>query len=147
MDVVLIENVPSLGRKGEVKKVADGYARNFIIPRGLGAMATKKNIAKFAQIVKQEKKKQDKKSAGGTQLAGKLRSVTLTITEKADESGTFFAGVTKDKLAKALLEKGLDVKAKQIELPEAIKTAGSHKITVKLDKKLTSEFRVVTQAG
>lgn len=132
MKVVLIKSVPSIGNLGDVKEVSNGHALNYLIPQKIALPATEKNIglAKHLKNQKQQQKKsnnQVKKSSWS-----KLDNYTLLLSEKADDSGTFFAGITRDKIAIALQEKGFPIKAKQIEIDQAIKKAGSYKVKINL---------------
>ena len=94
MKVVLIEHIQGYGRKGEVKEVKDGYAQNFLLPQGKAVQATDKNVQKYSKLVEKEKVKKQTMSEEPNVLAKKLRGIVLDFAEKADENGTFFAGVT-----------------------------------------------------
>jgi large subunit ribosomal protein L9 len=145
MKVVLIQHIQGYGRKGEVKDVKDGYALNCLLPQGKAVQATEKNVKKYSKLVEKEKVQKQVMSEEPNVLAKKLRGVVLDFAEKADESGNFFAGVTKDKIAKALVAKGLVVKSKQVKLDEAIKKEGQYPVKVEVAPGVESEIKVVTK--
>mgnify|MGYP002639020010 CR=1 FL=1 len=145
MKVVLIEHIQGYGRKGEVKEVKDGYAQNFLLPQGKAVQATDKNVQKYSKLVEKEKVKKQTMSEEPNVLAKKLRGIVLDFAEKADENGTFFAGVTRDKIAKVLVAKGLVVKSKQVKLDEAIKKEGDYSVKVEAAPGVVSEIKVVTK--
>jgi large subunit ribosomal protein L9 len=143
MKVILLDHVSTLGRKGEVKEVKDGFAQNFLLPQKKAVLATEKNVQKYSFLQKQA---EEKKSAvfEPKSIAGRLRSVVLEFTEKADENGTFFAGITKDKLIKELATRGINLKPKQILLAQPIKQAGEHRVEVDIAAGVKSEFIIKT---
>ncbi len=133
MKIVILKNHPTAGRVGDVREVPEGYARNFLIPQGIAAEATKNNV-EHAEAVK-HRKDVEKKRSGLDQkhLMRALADLTLNMKEKADEKGTFFAGITKEKIAAALAKKNLNVKLKQIVLTEPVKHAGTYKVRIIFD--------------
>jgi len=145
MKVVLIQHIQGYGRRGEVKEVKDGYALNHLIPKKLAVQATVKNVQKYSKLVEKEKVQKQTMQEQPTVLAKKLRGISLDFSEKADENGNFFAGVTKDKIAKALVKKGLAVKSKQVKLEEAIKKEGSYNVQVEVSSGVISEIKVLTK--
>lgn len=148
MKIILLKSIDKLGKKGEVKIVADGFARNYLLARGLALAATEANIKRFS-VINVEKKDEQKSTVAAKpdELSRRLRSTTISFVEKADEKGTLFAGITKEKIIKALVEKGLLLKPKQIVLRGAIKRIGECKIEVDLAAGLKSEFRVAIKAS
>lgn len=145
MKVILLKNVAGLGRAGEVKEVKEGYARNFLLPQKLVVSATPANIAKFAHEVESEEVAREKRVSTETELAARLRLVVILIEEKADDKGTFFAGITKEKLAKILAQKGIDLRPKQIKLEQPIKKAVELKVGVEVAPGVRSEFKIITK--
>lgn len=145
MKVILLKNFNSLGRRGEVKDVAEGYARNYLLPQKIALPATEGNCRKYSAAVLADKAL--KKISGLTpeELAGRLKNIVLKFQEKVDDKGTFFAGLTKEKLIRALSEKGLALKAKQLELEQPIKKMGEYKVSVAIASGLKSEFKVVAE--
>jgi large subunit ribosomal protein L9 len=141
MKIILLQNDNKLGRKGDVKDVSDGFARNFLIPQHIAVVYSERmEKTVLSSTAKKQKAKINPKS-----LMGKLKSLTLVFEEKADENGTFFAGITADKIAKELLSRGIDVKSKQVNLDHPIKTAGEVKVNVTVDNELKSEIKIITK--
>lgn len=132
MKVILLQDVPSVGKKYEIKNVSDGYARNFLIPRKLAQIATTQAI----QLVETKRKQLGQEKEIQKDILEKniesLGGVRLEITEKANEKGHLFAGVNKEEIAKILKEqKHIDIPAEIIELEQPIKEIGEYKIKVK----------------
>ncbi len=138
MQVILIKDVKNLGTRGEIKEVSNGYAQNFLLPRGMAKPAVGKIVDQVKKQVEQKKVTKAKNSLKPEQVAQKLRGITLTFKEKADEGGKFFAGITKEKIATALKEKQLFIKPKQINLNEPIKNEGKRKVDINVDSGLKS---------
>ena len=115
MKVILLEHIPSLGSKGEQKEVKDGFAQNFLIPQKKAVPFTVKNAQKYLQVQKQAQEKQQKAAVSPQDLANRLRALTLDFAEKADETGTFFAGITKEKILKAGTNKDLSIRELRIK--------------------------------
>ena len=147
MKVVLIKHIEKMGRKGEVKNVANGYAQNFLFPQKLAVPATENNVKKYVvdETTETASSKNKGKDKSSESVANQLRSTELIFKEKADENGTLFAGISKDKIIKALVAKRIDLKPKQIELSEPIKKLGEHKVPVMVDSGIKSEFKVNVQ--
>jgi len=133
MKVILLKHINNLGRKGEVKEISDGYALNYLLPGKLVALANNQNLKQLqdqAQVAQKQQKAQisDKKT-----LVNRLQNLVLDFCEKADDKGTFFAGITAEKISGALLKRGLAVKPKQIKLDGHIKKAGEYQVVINLD--------------
>ena len=143
MKILLIKHLESLGRRGEIKNVAEGYARNFLLPGKFAVVANEANVKKYANIENQiETKQVNKKLKTPEEIAARLRTISIVLAEKADDSGTLFAGLTKEKLVQLLAAKGIDLKTKQIDLAEPIKKIGDYRIGVNISASFKSEFRV-----
>lgn len=142
MEIILREDIDKLGQRGQVVKVAPGYARNFLLPRRLAVAATEAN----KKIVEQERQahlRRETKVQGEAQdLAKLMGSVELTIAQKAGENGQLFGSVTSADLVAALEKQGYTVDRKKIQLDEPIKNLGDYKIAVKLHKEVTVELPV-----
>jgi len=136
MKVVLIKNDPKLGQIGDIKEVADGYARNFLIPNELAKIATEAEIAKAQAMKKRHDSVKKKVKVDMQSLADQLQGLKLQMSSKADENGTFFAGITADKIAAELNKKNLPLKTKQIKLTESIKKAGNYNINIQSGDKV-----------
>jgi large subunit ribosomal protein L9 len=142
MEVILKEDIADLGKIGEVVRVRDGFARNYLLPRGLVLEANKKNLKTFEhqkKIVGDQKQKIMRKAqAVGDQLVG----VSLTISMRSGEEGKLFGSVTNMQLEKALKAKGLNVDRRKIHLDEPIKTLGDYEIPIRLSADLTVPLKL-----
>jgi large subunit ribosomal protein L9 len=142
MEVILREDVEKLGHRGQVVKVADGYARNFLLPRKVAVLATPSN----KKIVEQEResylRKEAKIQADAQDLAKLMSAVTVTIAQKAGENDQLFGSVTSADIAASLEKQGYNVERRKIQLEEPIKTLGEFKVAVKLHKDVTLELPV-----
>ena len=145
MKVVLIKNFDSIGKKGEIKDVKLGYAQNFLFPQKFAVIATAENVNKINAEIKSAQSGKTKIVLKPNTLVNKLKGITLVFEEKADEAGHFFAGITREKIAKALEDKGLPVKGKQVRLEQPIKTAGEVKVEIDVVSGVIGEVRVLTK--
>jgi large subunit ribosomal protein L9 len=147
MEVILKEDIVNLGKIGEVVRVRDGYARNYLLPRGLVLEANKKNLKTFEhhkKIVGDQKQKIMRQAqAVGDQLAG----VALTLTMRAGEEGKLFGSVTNIQIEKALKAKGLNVDRRKIHLDEPIKAIGEYDVPVRLSADVTVPLKVSVVAA
>ena len=142
MDVILREEVEKLGRRGDVVKVAAGYARNFLLPRRLAVAASESN----KKIVEQEKqahlRREAKEIGDASELAKLMSSVTLTIVQKAGENDQLFGSVTALDIATLLEKQGYAIDRRKVHLEEPIKTLGDFKAAVRLHRDVTVEIPV-----
>ena len=146
MQVVLLEDVKALGKKGQIVKVNDGYARNFILPKKLGVEATSKNLNDLKLQKANEEKIAAENLAAAKELAAKLEKLSVTLTMKAGEGGKAFGSVSGKEIAKAAADQlGLEIDKKKLVLPEAIKTFGTLEVPVKLHKDVTAKLTVKVQ--
>lgn len=143
MEVILREDMEKLGSRGQVVKVADGFARNFLLPRRLAVPATEAN----RKIVEQERqaalRREAKERAAAEELAKMLAGVTLATTQKAGEADQLFGSVTAKDIAELLEKQGYTIDRKKIVLEHPIKTLGEHKVTLKLHREVSVEIPVV----
>ncbi len=143
MEVILREDIEKLGSRGQVVKVADGFARNFLLPRRLAVPATEAN----KKIVEQERqaalRREAKEKAAAEELAKMLASVTLTTVQKAGEADQLFGSVTAKDIADLLEKQGYTIDRKKIVLEHPIKTLGEHKVTLKLHREVSVEIPVI----
>ncbi len=142
MDVILREDIDKLGARGQVVKVASGYARNFLLPKRLAVAATDSN----RKIVEQERQahlRKDAKLQSEAQDLGKLLSaLTITISRKAGENDQLFGSVTANDIADALSAQSYTVDRRKIQLDEPIRSLGEHKVPVRLHKDVVAEITV-----
>lgn len=148
MEIVLLEDVKTLGKKGQIVKVNDGYARNFILPKKLGVEATSKNLNDLKLQKANAAKVAAEQLAAAKELAEKIEAVSVTLKMKAGEGGKAFGSVSSKEIAAAAAEQlNLDIDKKKLVLPEPIKTFGNHEVPVKLHKDVTAKLTVkVTEA-
>ncbi len=143
MEVILREDIEKLGSRGQVIKVAAGYARNFLLPKKLAVAATPSN----KKIVEQERqaylRKEAKLQGEAQELATLMNGVTITIAQKAGENDQLFGSVTSKDIADALAAKNYSIDRRKIQLDEPIKHLGEFKVPVKLHKEVTVEITVV----
>ena len=143
MEVVLLEDVKALGKKGQIVKVNDGYARNFILPKKLGIEATSKNL----NDLKLQKANADKIAAEQLQaakdLAADLAEKSITLSIKAGEGGKAFGSVSSKEITKAIQDQlGMEIDKKKLVLPEPLKTFGTHEEPIKLHRGVTGKLAV-----
>lgn len=148
MKVILKVDVKSLGKKGQVCEVSDGYARNFLFPKGLAVEATSGNLNDLASKKANEEKKKEKEKQEAQALAAKLNSLTVEIFTKSGEGGKLFGSVTNKEIAEALKSKhGIEVDRRKLELKEAIKALGTFNVQAKLHPEVTAQFQVHVKAS
>ncbi|HMD47513.1 MAG TPA: 50S ribosomal protein L9 [Bryobacteraceae bacterium] len=140
MDVILKEDVDKLGTRGDLVKVASGYARNFLLPKRLAVPATDSN----KKIIEQERqahlRKEAKLAADATDLAKMMSAVTITISQKAGENDQLFGSVTSKDIAEALEKQGYTIERRKIVLDEPIKSLGEFKIPLRLHRDVSAEI-------
>ena len=142
MDVILRQDVDSLGKAGEVVTVKDGYARNFLLPRGLAFQATDAAKRRFEAERAGKAKVQAAVADSARAIAQKLEPVSLTFTMKAGEGDKLFGSVTAADIAAKLAEEGFTIDKKHIELDEPLKALGVYKVAVRLHADVRPEVRV-----
>jgi large subunit ribosomal protein L9 len=142
MEIILREDIERLGSRGQVVKVADGYARNFLLPKRLAVAATDAN----RKIVEQERqahlRREAKQKGEAEDLSKLLSGVTVTIAQKAGENDHLFGSVTSKDVAEALAQKNYTIDRRKIQLDEPIKQLGEFKIPVRLHRDVTAEITV-----
>lgn len=146
MKVILLENVKSLGKKGEIVNVNDGYARNFILPKNLGVEATGKNLNDLKLQKNNEKKVAQENLDAAKELAAELSAGKVELAIKVGEGGRTFGSVSSKEIAVAVKDQmQLDIDKKKIQLKESIKSLGTHIVTVKLHPEVSAELKVVVK--
>ena len=141
MKIILIEDVKSLGKKGEIVNVNDGYARNFILPKKLGLEATGKNLNDLKLQKANEEKVAQQIWDEAKELGKKLEAGKVELAIKIGEGGRAFGSVSSKEIAVAVKEQmGYDIDKKKIQLKDSIKTLGTHMVPVKLHPKVTAEL-------
>ena len=143
MDIVLLEDVKALGKKGQIVKVNDGYARNFILPKKLGVEATSKNLNDLKLKKANDAKLAAEILAAAKELAAKLDESKVTLSIKAGEGGRAFGSVSNKEISKAITDQlGLEIDKKKIQLNDPIKSIGSFEVPIKLHKDVTARLAV-----
>ena len=143
MKVILLQDVKSLGKKGEIVNVNDGYARNFILPKKMGVEATGKNLNDLKLQKNNEKKVAQENLDNAKELAAKLAEGQVELQIKGGEGGRTFGSVSSKEIAAAVKEQmGLEVDKKKIQLKEAIKWLGFQNVAGKLHPEVTAELKV-----
>ena len=146
MKVILLEDVKSLGKKGEVVNVSDGYARNMILPKKLGLEATPKNLNDLKLQKNNEKKVAQENLDAAKELAAELSAGKVELAIKVGEGGRTFGSVSSKEIAVAVKDQmQLDIDKKKIQLKESIKSLGTHIVTVKLHPEVSAELKVVVK--
>lgn len=144
MQIVLLEDVKALGKKGEVVKVSDGYARNFILPKKLGAEATAQNLNQLKQQKAYEAKAAAEQLAEAKAFGEHLETQKVSLAVKVGEGGRLFGAISSKEIAQAAKDQcGLEIDKKKIQLSEPIKTLGTHEVPVKIHRDVTAVLKVI----
>ena len=142
MEVILRQHVDNLGRRGEIVKVADGYARNYLLPRKLALLATEGNKKQIErERVKFEAKELEEKKVAEA-VAERLRTVEVEISRKVGETEALYGSVTTADIADALAAKGFDIEKRRVNLHEPIKKLGEFEVPVRLHREVTVPLKV-----
>lgn len=143
MKVILKQDVKGLGRKDDLVNVSDGYARNFLFPRGLAVEANESNLNIVKTRKEAEKSKKDRELAQARKLAEELRNVEVVIRAKTGENGKLFGSITSKDISDKLKEDfRLDIDRKKIVMPDAIKSTGAYELDVKLYPEVSGRLKV-----
>ncbi len=142
MKIILKQDEPKLGSAGDVLTVKDGYARNYLIPRGIAVIADKSNLNVLQQDLKALELKKNKDKRIAEKFADKLTSASITAKVKAGEEDKIFGSVTTQDIAALLKEKGFDIDRKKIELTEPIKELGVFQIPLKLHQEVEAKIKL-----
>jgi large subunit ribosomal protein L9 len=142
MEVILKEDVANLGHRGDVVKVADGYARNFLLPRKMALQATSANKAVIEQMKAAAARRSATEKVVAEELATKLSPIVLTFTRKSGENGHLFGSVTSSDIAAELATHGFEIDRRKIEIKDAIKSLGNFDVPVKLHREVTAHLKV-----
>lgn len=142
MKVILQKDIPSLGDAGDIKEVAEGFARNYLLPKKLVIVANESSKKAIDHQMKLIKIKKDKRKKTSEQLAASMSDVEITISAKVGEEGKLFGSITSMDIAKELKDKGFDIDKRKILLDAPIKSEGEFKIGIKLEEGLTATVKV-----
>ncbi len=143
MKIILLKDVKGTGKKGEVKEVSDGHARNFLLPKGLAREATSSSLREHKHQKESYDKRMKEELAEAKELAKKIDGITLTIKSKAGDGGKLFGSITNKEIAERINEEyNLNIDKRKVQLSSAIKTLGSSKVTIKVYPKVTGTVTV-----
>ncbi|KUK14646.1 MAG: 50S ribosomal protein L9 [Synergistetes bacterium] len=143
MKVVLLEDVPKLGKRGDVVNVADGYARNFLIPKRLAVMATEGEISRLKSEVLKKKEKEERRRKVLLEIKENLEGKEVILKAKAGNKGKLFGSITASEIAEAIKKTmGIDIDKKVVELASPIKEVGEHVVKLKLGLGIETEVKV-----
>ncbi|HSG85452.1 MAG TPA: 50S ribosomal protein L9 [Candidatus Limnocylindrales bacterium] len=145
MKVILTQDVPKLGKSGEMKVVADGYATNFLIPRSLAVPAAGGAYRAWQHDIASREEKRQRERADAEIAATRIASTTLTMGVKVGEGGKLYGSITSKDIADALARRGIEIDRHKIELDEPLKTLGTYKVAIKVYSGMTSEVTVVVE--
>ena len=143
MRVIFLKDVPGVAKKYEVKEVADGYARNFLLPNKLAKLATPENLKWLKSALKKFEEKASQEFKEVADLVSRIDGLEVEIPVKVGDKGQLFEGVTPVKIANALKQMGFDVKKNQINLKDPIREVGEHSVKLKFDHNLEAEIKVI----
>jgi large subunit ribosomal protein L9 len=146
IEVILREDIKSLGRAGEMVRVKPGYARNYLLPQGLAYEATEGNRKRIAAETRVRDVRNQAERTEAERLAGTLGGLELRLTGKAGEEGKLFGSITSQDIADALARQGYTIERRRIEMEHPIKSTGSHTVSVRLHPEVHAELRVSVAA-
>ncbi len=142
MKVILREDVPHLGDSGTVVNVKPGYARNYLIPQGLAAQATSRNIKLSEHMLREIQKQIDAENARVEEVKARIQNVSVTVTKAAGDNEKLFGSVTTKDIASALAEEGVTLDRRRIVIEEPIKSLGVYTVTAKLRGGVNADLKV-----
>ncbi|HMA61720.1 MAG TPA: 50S ribosomal protein L9 [bacterium] len=142
MEIILLKDKEKIGKAGEKVEVADGFARNYLIPQGFALKSTESNLKRFKEINRQRNIRKERKLKKAKELAEKIKSLSITIPVKVGEKDQVFGSVTKKDIAEQMKEKGYEVPKSNIKLEEPIKSLGIYEVPVSLEAGINTEVKV-----
>jgi large subunit ribosomal protein L9 len=145
LKVILTKDVPKLGKSGEMKQVADGYATNFLIPQGVAVPAAGGAYRAWQHDIASREEKRVRERGEAEIAATRISSTTLTMGVKVGEGGKLYGSITTKEIAEALARRGIDVDRHKIELEEPLKSLGTYKVAIKVFAGMTPEVTVVVE--
>jgi large subunit ribosomal protein L9 len=142
MKVIFLQDVKGQGKKGEIKDVSEGYANNYLIPRGLAKLATEGNLKSLEAQKQAEARRKDKEKEQAQRLAERIAALTLRIKAKAGEGGRLFGSITSKQIAEELEKLNITVDKRKIELTEPIRSLGVSQVPIKLYPEVVAVLKV-----
>jgi large subunit ribosomal protein L9 len=148
MRVIFIKDVPSVARAGEVKEVADGYGRNFLLPKGLATLATPAALKEAESLRQVEARRQGQSDEEARATAEKLNNFSLTLKARAGARGRLYGAITSSDIAREIqAQTGCQVNKRKIKLEEPIHQLGEYEVAIKLTKELAPKLKIVVEKG
>ena len=142
MEVILREHVDNLGRRGDVVKVAAGYARNYLLPRKLALPVTQASRRQIEREREKAEARDAEELAAANALAERMAALDISIARRVGENNTMYGSVTSADIAQALSARGFEVEKRKIHLPDAIKSLGEHTVPVKVHRDVSADVKV-----
>lgn len=142
MKIILLEDVSPLGRRGEVRDVADGYARNYLIPRRFALPASPSNVKNLEQIRRRQEARAEKDKAAARTQAEAIEAVSISFARQASEDGRLYGSVSAQDLAAALSQHGITVEKRRIILETPIKGLGDHNVAIRLHPEVLAQLKI-----
>jgi len=142
MEIILTENVEGLGQIGDLVRVKPGYARNYLVPKGLAVVANNRNLKELEHQKRQAERKFQRVVQAAEVLKGKIEALNLQIAHKAGEEGKLYGAVTAMELEAKLAEQGVEIDRRKIQLDEPIKNVGDFEVPVKLDAGVSATIKL-----
>ena len=142
MKIILLDDVPKLGRRGEVCDVADGYARNYLIPKRLALPASPSNLRNIEQIKKRHEARAEKEKIDAQAQARAIEALTVALTRQASEDGRLYGSVSAHDLVAVIAQQGVNVEKRRIALDAPIKALGDYTVPVRLHPEVTAQLRI-----
>jgi large subunit ribosomal protein L9 len=146
MKVILTDDVKNLGRAGETIKVAEGYARNFLLPKKMAVVATPENVKRTEQELNSKKGQVKRLKRDAEYQAEAISAKPVILTMAAGEGGKLFGAVTTADIENKLKERGIEIDKRKIEMPEPIKMLGTYTVSIKIHSEVAAELKIVVQA-
>jgi large subunit ribosomal protein L9 len=146
MQIILREDIPNLGRPGDVVKVRDGYARNFLLPRNFAIEANPKNLRAFEHQKRLALMRREAKKTEALKIKERLEGLRINITARAGEEGKLFGSVTNIDIERALREQNFEIERRKIVLAEPIKQLGEYSVPVKVDPEVEAVLKITVAA-
>ena len=146
VQVILSEDVPNLGRTGDVVKVRAGFARNYLLPRHLAVEANQKNLREFEHNKRVSMLRRERQKSHALTLKEKVEALALVIKARAGEEGKLFGSVTNIDIERALREQGFDIERRKIQLPEPLKRLGDFQVAIRLEAEVEASLKVEVAA-
>lgn len=143
MKVILLQDVENLGKREDVKNVADGYARNFLFPKNLAKPATKQALEELKKQKELEAQKAEEDLKKVQEIVAQIDRLEIETLAKVDEQGKLYGSINEIKIGQILKEKGFDIKKDQIKIPQPIKEVGEYPVTILFDHGLEAEIKII----